>query len=604
MIVRTVTNFFGWTNPRALQDPRPARRGRDGRRLPRPGHEARPAGRAQGPADRQHRRAKKRSSGSGAKRAPRRRSIIRTSARSTASTSTRASCISRWSCSTASRSIAGLSGRPLDLKHAARHRHAGRRRARRRAHRRHPASRHQAGQHLPDAPRPGEGARLRPREAVAGVPPLGPASRRAHDDARSPNISRAWPAPRSAPSPTCRRSRRAATTSIRAPTCSRSAWCSTRWRPAAQSFPGTHHRGRLRRHPQSRPDAAEHDQRDAARRSSIASSRRRSRRIAALRYQTAADLGADLQAAAARLGHRAHVAIAPRGIERRGRRDRRRRWSIAVRAPTTHDRRGRPAIGRRRRPAAPTAGAAGRRAMPPRCCRQRRRRRRGCWGAGVGVVAVAAIAAGRRRVLRRIAAASRAGRSADRPRLPTPRAGADAAPPPAAAPTGRPRADAAPPPAPTPSRAGAGDAGRRRAGRDAGRRRRRERPRPPAPSPARSHRCRRTAPPPAPASARRRRRRSGSKSRKAKLASNLIDQALADLRQIIIDFPARATAAEAAFLAARDSREDRPRRRCDGGVRGIRQPLRQRSRASPTPSCAARADRSVAAQPNATGAAR
>ena len=63
-----------------------------------------------------------------------------------------------------------LSGRPLDLRQHARHRRAGRRRARRGARRRHPASRHQAGEHLPDAPRPGEGARLRPREAVAGIP--------------------------------------------------------------------------------------------------------------------------------------------------------------------------------------------------------------------------------------------------------------------------------------------------------------------------------------------------------------------------------------------------------------------------------------------------
>ena len=78
-----------------------------------------------------------------------------------------------------------LSGRPLDLRTDARHRGAGRRRARRGARRRHPASRRQAGQHLPHAPRPGEGARLRPREAVARIPALGPAPR-CEDTRRSP----------------------------------------------------------------------------------------------------------------------------------------------------------------------------------------------------------------------------------------------------------------------------------------------------------------------------------------------------------------------------------------------------------------------------------
>ena len=78
-----------------------------------------------------------------------------------------------------------LSGRPLELRQRARHRRAGRRRARRGAHRRHPASRHQAGQHLPHPARPGEGARLRPRQAVAGVPPRRAAPRRAPRDARA-----------------------------------------------------------------------------------------------------------------------------------------------------------------------------------------------------------------------------------------------------------------------------------------------------------------------------------------------------------------------------------------------------------------------------------
>ncbi len=37
---------------------------------------------------------------------------------------------------------------------------------------------------------------------------------------------------------------------------------------------------------------------------------------------------------------------------------------------------------------------------------------------------------------------------------------------------------------------------------------------------------------------------------KAKIANNLNDQALSDLRQIIIEYPQSAAAAEAAFLAA------------------------------------------------------
>ena len=60
---------------------------------------------------------------------------------------------------------------------------------------------------------------------------------RRHRDARRA-FHRAWSAPPSAPSPTCRPSRRAAKISTRAPTCSRSASCSTRWPPAGQSFPG------------------------------------------------------------------------------------------------------------------------------------------------------------------------------------------------------------------------------------------------------------------------------------------------------------------------------------------------------------------------------
>ena len=64
---------------------------------------------------------------------------------------------------------------------------------------------------------------------------------------------------------------------------------------------------------------------------------------------------------------------------------------------------------------------------------------------------------------------------------------------------------------------------------------------------------------------------------KAKVANNLNDQALADLRQIVLDFPGSRAAAEAAFMAGEILRKDRPRRRRDGGLCGIREPLRQRS---------------------------
>ena len=70
---------------------------------------------------------------------------------------------------------------------------------------------------------------------------------------------------RSAPSPTCRRSRRAARTSISDATCSRSASCCTRWRRASR-LPGQHDGRGLRRDPQ--PDAAagrEREPRGAAR---------------------------------------------------------------------------------------------------------------------------------------------------------------------------------------------------------------------------------------------------------------------------------------------------------------------------------------------------
>ena len=54
-----------------------------------------------------------------------------------------------------------------------------------------------------------------------------------------PAPSPAWSAPRSAPWPTCRPSRRGPRRSTRAPISSRSAWCSTRWPPAGSRSPAT-----------------------------------------------------------------------------------------------------------------------------------------------------------------------------------------------------------------------------------------------------------------------------------------------------------------------------------------------------------------------------
>ena len=92
---------------------------------------------------------------------------------------------------------------------------------------------------------------------------------------------------------TCRLSRRAGRRSMRAATCSPPASCFTRWRPASC-------RSRARRRRDFRESAAARRRRRRKSRpafppSSIASSCGRSRRIAKLRYQSAADLRADLK---------------------------------------------------------------------------------------------------------------------------------------------------------------------------------------------------------------------------------------------------------------------------------------------------------------------
>ena len=153
-------------------------------------------------------------------------------------------------------------------------------------------------------------------------------------------------------------------------------------------FPGQHDRGGLRRHPQSRARRRRARINAMLPPSSIASSRRRSRRIATLRYQTAADLGADLQAVAPRFRIAAGHPPAPSGTAARP------DAATVVIASGRHDALA-AAVGnrqcadhRRSRSAPPTV----RRAMHRRCSAPPRRRR-GCGAPASAWSSIAAIAA-------------------------------------------------------------------------------------------------------------------------------------------------------------------------------------------------------------------
>ena len=140
-----------------------ARQRRHGRRLRSGGRPARPARGAEVPADELAGSAVARAvPARGARRV--RAQPSRTSARSTRSNRRRTSTSSRWSCSRVETLAQRIGTRADRCRVARRNRRADRRRARVGARERDRPSRHQAGQHLRQRPRPGEAARLRPRE--------------------------------------------------------------------------------------------------------------------------------------------------------------------------------------------------------------------------------------------------------------------------------------------------------------------------------------------------------------------------------------------------------------------------------------------------------
>ena len=156
----------------------------------------------------------------------------------------------------------------------------------------HRPPRHQAGEHLRDR-------RAARRRCSTSVSPSS-AARQARDSTATDRCDDARRGPdrarhrRSGRWRTCRRSRRAARSSTRAPICFRSASCSTRWRPASSRSPDARRRSSSTRILHKAPTAPVRLNPNCPA-SWSASSTRRSRRIATLRYQSAADLRADLK---------------------------------------------------------------------------------------------------------------------------------------------------------------------------------------------------------------------------------------------------------------------------------------------------------------------
>ena len=109
-----------------------------------------------------------------------------------------------------------------------------RRRAGGGARERHPASRSQAREPVRHIARPGEDSRFR-----RGQDRRRPRGRGRLDERCAGRTADRSRARRSAPSPTCRPSNCAATPWMRGPICSRSAPCSTRWRPGHRAFEGS-----------------------------------------------------------------------------------------------------------------------------------------------------------------------------------------------------------------------------------------------------------------------------------------------------------------------------------------------------------------------------
>ena len=129
-----------------------------------------------------------------------------------------------------------IAGRPLEIEALLSARDRNRRRARCRAFQGYRSPRHQAGQHFCDQARARQDSGFWPGEGGGGWHP----GQHTSDNTRTRSRGRATPdqsrAPRSAPSPICRRSRRAPRNSMRAAICSRSVQFFTKWPQAALPF--------------------------------------------------------------------------------------------------------------------------------------------------------------------------------------------------------------------------------------------------------------------------------------------------------------------------------------------------------------------------------